>query len=42
MIRLQHWESGPYFDAFSLPIPDMRNFFNMREIVKICTRSPRV
>jgi len=24
MIRLQQWESGPYFTAFSLHIPDMR------------------
>jgi len=30
MIRLQRWESGPYFAAFSLHIPDMRV-----EIVKI-------
>jgi len=35
MIRLQRWESGPYFTAFSLHIPDMRSFINMREIVKI-------
>ncbi len=42
MIRLQRWESGPYFTAFSLHIPDMRNFFNMREIVKICPRSPTI
>jgi hypothetical protein len=42
MIRLQRWEIGPYFTAFSLHIPDMRSFFNVREIVKICTRSPRV
>jgi hypothetical protein len=42
MIRLQRWESGPYFAAFSLRIPDMRSFFNMREIVKICTHSPTV
>jgi len=39
MIRLQRWESGPYFTAFSLHIPDMRSFTNMREIVKICPRS---
>jgi hypothetical protein len=39
MIRLQQWESGPYFAAFSLHIPDMRSFINMREIVKICPRS---
>jgi hypothetical protein len=37
MIRLQRWESGPYFTAFSLHIPDMRV-----EIVKICPRSPTV
>jgi hypothetical protein len=42
MIRLQWWESGPYFAGFSLRIPDMRNFFNVHESVKICTRSPRV
>jgi hypothetical protein len=42
MIRLQRWESGPYFAASSLRIPDMRSFFNMREIVKICPRSPTV
>ncbi len=34
MIRLQRWESGPYFTAFSLHIPDMRV-----KIVKICPRS---
>jgi hypothetical protein len=39
MIRLQRWESGPYFAAFSLHIPDMRSFIKMREIVKICPRS---
>jgi len=39
MIRLQRWESGPYFAAFSLRIPDMCSFFNVREIVKICPRS---
>jgi hypothetical protein len=39
MIRLQQWESGPYFAAFSLHIPDMRRFVQMREIVKICPRS---
>ncbi len=39
MIRLQRWESGPYFIAVSLHIPDMRSFFHVREIVKICTRS---
>ena len=39
MIRLQQWESGPYFTAFSLHIPDMRSFIDMREIVKICPRS---
>jgi len=37
MIRLQRWESGPYFTAFSLHIPDMRV-----EIVKICARPPTV
>ncbi len=37
MIRLQQWESGPYFTDFSLRIPDMRV-----EIVKICARSPTV
>ncbi len=40
--RLQRWESGPYFAAFSLHIPDMRSFLDMREIVKICPRSPTV
>jgi hypothetical protein len=39
MIRLQRWESGPYFADFSLHIPDMRSFFHMLEIVKICPRS---
>ena len=39
MIRLQWWESGPYFTAFSLHIPGMRNFFNVHEIVKFCPRS---
>ena len=42
IIRLQRWESGPYFAAFSLRIPDMRSFFNVREIVKIGPRSRRV
>jgi hypothetical protein len=42
MIRLQRWESGPYFAAFSLHIPDMRSFIDMREIVKICPRSSTV
>jgi hypothetical protein len=28
-----------YFTAFSLHIPDMRSFIDMREIVKIGTRS---
>ena len=42
MIRLQRWESGPYFAAFSLHIPDMHSFLDMREIVNICTRSPVV
>jgi len=41
MIRLQRWESGPYFTDFSLHIPDMRSFIHMREIVNICTRSRR-
>jgi hypothetical protein len=40
MIRLQRWESGPYFTAFSLHIPDMLSFFNLHEIAKICPRSP--
>jgi hypothetical protein len=39
MIRLQRWESGLFFAAFSLHIPDMRRFVQMREIVKICPRS---
>jgi hypothetical protein len=39
MIRLQRWESGPYFTAFFLHIPDMRSFIDMREIVKIRPRS---
>ncbi len=42
MIRLQQWESAPYFAAFSLHIPDMRCFLHMREIVNICPRSPIV
>ncbi len=42
MIRLQRWESDSYFTAFSLHIPDMRSFFNVREIAKICPRSPTV
>ncbi len=42
MIRLQRWENGPYFAAFSLHIPDMRSFIYVREIVKICPRSPIV
>jgi hypothetical protein len=42
MIRLQQRESGPYFADFSLHIPDMRCFINMREIVKFCIRSRRV
>jgi len=37
MIRLQRRESGPYFTAFSLRIPDMRV-----KIGKICARSPTV
>jgi hypothetical protein len=32
-------QRGPYFAAFSLQIPDMRSFFQVREIVKICTHS---
>ncbi len=39
MMRLQRWDSGPYFTAFSLHIPDMRSFLHVREIVKICPRS---
>jgi len=39
MMRLQRWENGPYFADFSLHIPDMRSFLNMREIVKTCHRS---
>ena len=35
-------QRGPYFTAFSLRIPDMPSFINLREIVKICTRSRRV
>ena len=42
MIRLQRGESGPYFVDFSLRIPDMRSFINVREIVKIFPRSPMV
>ena len=42
MMRLQRWENGSYFTAFSLRIPDMRSFLNVREIVKICFRSPSV
>jgi len=42
MMRLQRWESGPYFANFSLLIPDMCSFFNVREIVKICPRSPAI
>ncbi len=42
MIRLQRWENGSYFTAFSLHIPDMRSFPDVREIVKICPRSPIV
>ncbi len=42
MMRLQRWENGPYFADFSLPIPDMRSFLHVREIVKICPRSPIV
>jgi hypothetical protein len=41
-MRLQRWENGPYFTNFSLHIPDMRSFFQMREIDKICPRSPTV
>jgi hypothetical protein len=39
---LQPNQRGPYFTAFSLHIPDMRSFFNVREIAKICAHSPRV
>ena len=39
---MQRWESGPYFAAFSLHIPDMRSFLYQREIVKIWPRSPIV
>ena len=42
MIRLQRWQSGSYFADFSLHIPDLRSFLNVREIVKICTRPPTV
>ncbi len=42
MIRLQRWENGSYFTAFSLHIPDMRSFPDVREIVKICPRFPIV
>jgi hypothetical protein len=42
MIRLQRRENGQYFADSSLHIPDMRRFVQMREIVKICTRSPTV
>jgi hypothetical protein len=41
MIRLQRQESGRYFAAFFLHIPGMRSFTDMREIVKICSRSRR-
>jgi len=34
MIRLQQWESGPYFTDCSLHIPDM-----CVKIAKICARS---
>ncbi len=42
MMRQQRWENGSYFTDFSLNIADMRSFLDMREIVKICTRSPTV
>jgi hypothetical protein len=42
MIRLQRWENGPYPATFSLGIPAMRRFVQMREFVKICPRSPMV
>ena len=42
MMRLQRWANGPYFAAFSLHIPDMHSFLNVREIVNICPRSPFV
>ena len=35
-------QRGLYFAVFSLHIPDMRNFINMREIAKICARSRTV
>ncbi len=41
-MRPQRWENGPYFAAFSLHIPDMRSFLHVRDIVKICPRSPIV
>jgi hypothetical protein len=42
MTRLQRWENGPFFADFSLHITDMRSFFQVREIVKICPRSRQV
>ena len=42
MMRLQHWENGSYFAAFSLHIPDMRSFLHVREIAKICPSTPIV
>lgn len=35
-------QRGPYFTAFSLHIADMRSFFNVRRIVRICPRSRTV
>ena len=42
MMRLQRLENGSYFADFFLYIPDMRSFLNVREIVRICPRSPIV
>jgi len=42
MMRLQRQENGTDFTVFSLHIPDMCSFIYMREIVKICPRSPAV
>ncbi len=41
-MRLQRWENGPYFADFSLPIPDVRSFSYVCEIVKICPPPPIV
>jgi len=35
-------QRGPYFADFSLPVPDMRSFIDMREIAKNLSCSPRV